>query len=475
MRSVLEPELRASRRTLLRGIVGTATGATLFRTPLTARAAGPQIAFDPPTAPLDAPVQVRISGLNAHEPVTLRAAMYDGVPQEWASAATYTPAPDGTLDLATAVPRSGDYRDADPMGLFWSMRSHREPDDPLATGFSYTSAGPRTLPMTLTAIADGQILASATLERRIFADDVQRVTVQGQPFVGTLFRPSGPGPFGGVIVLGGSEGGQPGQRAGLLAAHGFLALSVAYFGANGVPSQLGNVPLEYFAPAIRWLQAQEGVRADRIGVMGTSRGGELALLLGATYPEIRAVVGYVPSGVVWVGFGQAGMVAPPAWTYGGMPVPFVRSQFPADVAQMLGDAYRESQRTGKPYVNTPYFRAALIYAMVRSGAEIPVERINGPVLLLSGEADALWPSTELSEIAVQRLADNRFAHPVTHLHYPDTGHFIGTPYLPTTVTHAYNPSAQTVLAGGGTAAGYAAANADSWPKVLAFLDDALNH
>lgn len=464
-----------SRRTLLRGAVGAWAGAVAVGGTRVGAVSELRITCDPPVAVLDSAVRIRVTGLDAGKPVTLRAAMYDGVPREWTSAATFMSDGTGAVDLAVQAPRSGSYDGVDAMGLFWSMQPSGGADSADAPLFTYHTPGPRTLPMTLTADMDGAIVAAATLERRIFADDVQRIPVEGQSFVGTLYRPTGPGPYGGVIVLGGSEGGQPGQRAALLAAHGFVTLSVAYFGASGVPQQLANISLEYFAPAIRWLREQEGVRPDRIGVVGTSRGGELALLLGATYPDIRAVVGYVPSGLVWTGFGDDPMAPiPPAWTYQGMPVPFVNAVLPPDEGQRLFMESQAMTRAGEPFAITPFFRAQVMYATNRAEAEIPVERINGPVLLLSGEADALWPSVALSEIVVERLAREGFPHPVTHLRYPDAGHLIGTPYLPTTVTSAFNPSARSRLTFGGTAAGTAAANADSWLRVIAFLHDALN-
>ena len=61
--------------------------------------------------------------------------------------------------------------------------------------------------------------------------------------------------------------------------------------------------------------------------MGNFKSGELALLLGAAYPEdILAVVGCVPSGVVWQGPSFLQSVSRPrsSWLRGGDPVPFVR-------------------------------------------------------------------------------------------------------------------------------------------------------
>src|SRR5262249_51928552 len=49
---------------------------------------------------------------------------------------------------------------------------------------------------------------------------------------------------------------------------------------------------------LAWLAAQSSVDPDRIGVIGASRGAELALLLGTLYPRVRVVVAYMPSNVV---------------------------------------------------------------------------------------------------------------------------------------------------------------------------------
>jgi dienelactone hydrolase len=105
----------------------------------------------------------------------------------------------------------------------------------------------------------------------------------------------------------GSEGGfrWAGTVAPLLACHGYAALALAYFdyqGMEGLPTSLMEIPLEYFERAIAWMGKQPQVNRDKLAVVGISKGGELALLLGSTFPEIKSVVAYVPSGVVWQSF-----------------------------------------------------------------------------------------------------------------------------------------------------------------------------
>jgi predicted esterase len=48
-------------------------------------------------------------------------------------------------------------------------------------------------------------------------------------------------------------------------------------------------------------------------------------------------------------------------------------------------------------------------------ASIAVERINGPILLLSATRDEFWPSTEMSEAIIRRLQQNAFSYPHEHV------------------------------------------------------------
>ena len=95
---------------------------------------------------------------------------------------------------------------------------------------------------------------------------------------GTLFYPSSSGPHAAVIVLGGSDGGLHEGQAALLATHGYAVLALAYFGIDPLPRDLVEIPLEYCSSAISWLEGHEAVDASRIGIRGSSKGGELALV-----------------------------------------------------------------------------------------------------------------------------------------------------------------------------------------------------
>ena len=195
-----------------------------------------------------------------------------------------------------------------------------------------------------------------------------------------------------------------------------------------------------FAKALSWLARRTDVRQDAIAVAGASRGGELALLLAATYPVFRAVVSWVGSGLVSGGVVSMGVAPVAGWTREGRDLPF--AGFVPGAVDM----------NARPVTLTPGFFAGLDDAEAVAAAEIPVERINGPVLLVSGTDDAVWPSTTLSEFAVRRLRAYGHPHAVEHLVYEGAGHIIGPPIpgLTFNITHAVHPIIGLDFAFGGT-------------------------
>jgi dienelactone hydrolase len=421
---------------------------------------GLQLTIAPSPARVDDPLTIVVAGARPGQTVTVRARMRDGLGRRWESHATFAADERGEIHVARQRPLAGTYEDPDPRGLLWSMR--------LAEGQAaglLTSAAP----LETEVVAESAQMSPATARvRRHFATPaVTRTEVRDNGLVATFFRPSGSTPHPAVIVVPGSGGGVPEPSAALLASHGIASLALAYFRAEHLPESLVEIPLEYFEGAIRWLRAQPAVGTRPLGVMGGSRGGELALLLGATFSDFRAVVGNVPSGIVHAGIaGGARETHPrPAWTYRGQPVPFLS---PRNAGQMAS-----APVTSAPLPLAPIFLRAMQDRAAVEAATIPVERINGPVLLISGQDDQMWPSPALAEIAMKRLAERRFRFPYAHLSYPGAGHVIGQPGMPSTVTASLHPLAGRWLAYGGNPKDNAAAAADSWPKIIAFFREAL--
>lgn len=278
------------------------------------------------------------------------------------------------------------------------------------------------------------------------------VIIREEGLVAEYFSAASEAPSAGaVIVLGGSEGGLGGSRglARRLSDAGFAAIAVSYFGEPGQLTRLNEVPIEPIARAIAWLEARPEIQGP-IAVMGISKGAELALLTASRDPDIRAVVVGVPSNVVWAGIEQTGGPVGSSWTANGQPLAYV----PYDLSHGFNGVFNlyNDSLAGAP-----------------AEAEIPVEAINGPVLMISGQADGLWPSSEMARRVEQRLQAHGFRHPVVNLAYPDAGHAVfGVPLA------ADAPGLERAVYLGGTVPGLLAARADGWPRVLRFLREALN-
>ena len=391
----------------------------------------PNIEIQPEHALSDEIVKIRVLDLQPGQIVTLRATMKDDVAITWESDATFLADSEGVVDMTNQAPISGTYDTVDPMGLIWSMLPKvRGEEYPYFTNI-YTSS----VLFTVVAESNGQEIATAHMKRIRLNSDVRKVSVSENGLVGYFYVPNTTGQNPGLIILGGSDGRVDISKAALLASRGYATLALVYFGSPSLPKDLSEIPLEYFETAIDWLKSQEVVNGNKIGVIGTSRGGELALLLGATFPEVKAVVGYVASGVVTGNYSRTDAVPRAAWTYKGEPIPSLVSE------ENINEA------------------------------TIPVERINGPVLLISGKDDPVWSATELSDIAITRLQKHNHPYPYEHLAYEDAGHLIGTPYWPTSGNMATaHPISGIEFSFGGTAEGTAYANSDSWAHVLMFLE-----
>jgi dienelactone hydrolase len=425
----------------------------------------PTLSVDPERALVDEVVDVRVDGVAPGERVTLRLTeAVDG--DERTATATFEADADGVVGPGEQAPVAGAYEGVRPMGLFQFRRP--APGD--------RSPAPREA--RLAALVDGETVATATCERVVLPGGVERVAVDaGGPEVADLYLPAGDGPHPSVVFLGGSSGGLPnGIRPGLLAAHGYAVLALAYFQPqdsgggdrdfSALPPTLERIPLSYFDDALEWFRGRPEVRAEPVGAVGLSRGGELALLLGARLDPVRAVVAYVPSGLVWPGVAGQFVERPdPAWFADGEPVPYVPTDY--RLRDLL--RYAAAMVRGRPVGMVGQFERALAAADddALAAATIPVEDVGGPVLLVSAGDDRLWPSRRLAAVAAERLREHD--QPVEHVTCDDAGHAIRAPYLPVLGRTAAPMLPRAPMALGGTPAGYAGADADAWPRVLETL------
>lgn len=265
------------------------------------------------------------------------------------------------------------------------------------------------------------------------------------------FPGKGAGPRPGILLLAGSEGGLPPEHiASALQQEGFAVLQLCYFGCPGLPDKLVRVPLETFADGLEWLRHRPDIDPVRLAILSGSKGSEAGLLAASRDSGLKAVVATQPSSVAWPGIAYSPDIQP-GWIEQGKPIPYLPYANISIAEKGLFARYNE----------------ALPDLPAHPEAVIPVERIGAPILLVCGEADSLWPSCPMADQIAARLRQAGKPAPQI-LRYPDAGHEVfGLPIAETDPHYAHLGSL------GGTPAGIAAAHADAWPKVLAFLKEHL--
>jgi dienelactone hydrolase len=267
-----------------------------------------------------------------------------------------------------------------------------------------------------------------------------------------------PVPSPGVLLLGGSEGGFPERDARALHAEGFAVLALAYFGLPTLPSGLVDIPLEYFFAAVDKIAAHSHLK---VGIVGGSRGGEAALLVAAHDRRVQAVVSVVGSGLVTQGIDyRAGalldILGTPAapWTLRRRALDYLPYEMCDELRDLVAQGEPVPLRLAYPEEPADVDRY-----------RIPVGRINGPVLMLCGGDDQMWPSATYCRLAAADNVDLRI--------YEGAGHALAGPPGPA-FTSTVVPGPGVAFEVGGTPEINTSARSAAWAATLEFLHENLD-
>jgi dienelactone hydrolase len=374
---------------------------------------GVEVRIEPHEGLLDAPLRLEVEGVEAGSSLrlALSAKAADGV--RWTGARTVDADRSGSVWI-------------DGGGLIASLR----PTGPRAEARDIALVPPDgVLALRLEARQGDRVVGTAEASRLMSGEDVssRSLTLARDGLAARLWtRPRGSRRPVAVLSLGGSEGGYGNDRVeALLASHGYPVLQLAYFGEQGLPGELSEIPLEYFVRALERLRSRG---AERIVVVGISRGAELALILGARFPElVDGVVAYAPSSVV-----NPAQDGGPAWTFRGLPLPTVPCSEYGSTSPTNGEAV------------------------------IAVERISGPVMTVAGVSDTVWPAANYSAAIARRLKEHDRPD-TTEIVFPDAGHGVvaAIPYLPNEIGDSDLATVRQADALARTA---------TWPQLLALLE-----
>lgn len=399
------------------------------------------------------PVAIEASNLRAEFRYDIELRLYDVDSNYWKSTATYISDRNGRINLDVSPSVAGSYLGIQPMGLFWSLVS----DDSHQISTSGVMHG------VLSLKRDDQVLSSVAI-KRLSPRDLNSINVDlirvREEFIADVYVPRSAEKIPVIIYLGGSGGGFRQERSSLLASEGYAVVNLKYFRYEGLPDGIIEIPLEYVHAAYEWIVAQGVFDTERIGIIGRSRGSELALLYAANYHVTSFVIAEAPSSVVWFGWEDGKS----SWTHKGLPIPY--AEYEDSVSVRIERGFEIS---GVQYHDGPKFLSAFTDIEMIDRSTIPIEKIACPMLFVSGSDDQTWPSSMMSARMVERLVDNKFGYEFQHIEYPNAGHNFGggrqgcgIPYLP---PEDYSNSS----AKGGTVAGNALAAIKSWQDELLFI------
>ncbi|KAM4665935.1 acyl-coenzyme A thioesterase 1-like [Amazona ochrocephala] len=395
-----------------------------------------------PKCLFDDPVQIRVAGLLPQQEVTLRASLLDESGELFQAQARYRAGSNGELDLSRSPSLGGSYSGVEPTGLLWSLQS-KAPYKRLAKRNVLT---PYCVDLE---VYEGHgdmscLLGKCTNERWFLGEGVKRIPVREGRLKATLFVPAGPGPFPGLIDLYGSGGGLVEYRASLLASRGFMTLALAYMAFEDLPAVPEVLEMSYFEEAMNFLLNQHQVKDTGIGILGLSKGADLALSMATFLPGIKAVVSISGSG-----FNSFIPLKGDGFTIPTHPYNLGRAKTSDDSGLVDFSDVLDDHRDPATW-----------------DCRIPVERSSAKFLFLSGRDDRNWKSDLYCQDVVQRL--QQCGREVEFCSYPGAGHLLEPPYLPLCQASIHKVLGMFVHWGGQWRE-HARAQEDAWRRIQAFF------
>ena len=377
--------------------------------PLSSTQGSFELEVAPEIAPIDAPIQIRVRGLEAGESVIVRASTVDASDVTFSSWARFAASDVGTLDLSQEEPLEGTYDGVDASGLLWSM---------LADGGEHfvTSSRWAERHIQLAVETRGGVL-ERTLTRRYPWVDTEREEITEPGLVAELTVPTFDGPLPVVILLAGWGDGPAPLASALLASKGYAVLNVGFHHWEGTPELLVEIPVETVTNALDWIKGDDRFDASRVGIYGTSKGAELALVAAVHDVRLRAIAAWVPSSIVFSGIDFRNSRPGSSWTLRGQPLPWAPARVGLhEVRNSLRFLMRRPLIFGPSYING--------LAGAPEEATIAVEQIDAPILLVSGSDDQVWPSSLMSNQIAERRRTKLQDPRVTNLVFEGAGHGI---------------------------------------------------
>lgn len=401
-----------------------------------------------PEEPLvDDKITITITGLSPQQKVTVKSSVTE-VKSTFSSSACFISDASGHVFVDKQPSILGTYTGVDSMGLFWSMTA--DPDQ--QKDMRYLKRDVTTPQVVSLSVFEGhhswsdchnisqEPLVSSKVERWFLHKTVKREVIRDGILRGTLFTPSGPGPFPGVIDMFGTGGGLIEFRAAILASRGFIVFALPYFQYEDLPKNLTDVNFDYLKESVDWFSNHSDVIKDGVGILGVSKGAEIALMLSMECPQVKSVVNI--NGTPFCSYCPLGpftdFVEPD----------FSRFEY-TDEGVHIWDALNSN------------FKPDNVLKTWESDVQI---------LYIIGEDDKSV-DPDYANVVYNCYPHNQ-KHKLTIKKYPKAGHLIEPAYLPV-CRASFHKVFGIVFVWGGIKEDHARAQEDSWKSILNFFKSTL--
>ncbi|XP_023182483.1 acyl-coenzyme A thioesterase 4-like isoform X1 [Xiphophorus maculatus] len=370
----------------------------------------------------------------------------------WHAFAHYTSDATGAVNVSEDCSTGGTYSGVEAMGLLWSLKPvpgskpglrmrKKNVQAPMVVTISVYSGH-------LTEGFEDQVpLAGVEVERWYMAPGVRRIPVTEDGLTATLFLPSGPGPFPGLLDLWGGGGQLVEYRAALLASHGIASMAIDYLTCKYTMETGKIVEQDYFEMAYKFLQKHPKVLGSRIAMLGLSLGTSVILKMAVHSQIVKLSCAVCVSG---------SHVQP-------------MDGFLKEMVDYLGENCGNARFTED---NEVVWRDVLLPIPTDLSLKVDVGKLQCPLMLIVGEDDQNWCAYESAmdmKGMMERAGNN---HLLTLLSYPNAGHLIEPPYMPhARVSHFRDVLSQQkmMVLWGGQTLEHSRAQEDAWRKLLVFL------
>ncbi|XP_052105343.1 acyl-coenzyme A amino acid N-acyltransferase 1-like isoform X3 [Mytilus californianus] len=401
-----------------------------------------------PDEPLvDDKISITISGLSPQQKVTVKSSVTEGK-YTFSCSACFISDSSGHVFVDKQPSILGTYTGVDGMGLFWSMTA----DLGQQKGLRYLKRDVTTPQVVNLSVFEGhhswndchninqEPLVSTKVERWFLHKTVKREVIRDGILRGTLFTPSGPGPFPGVIDMFGMTGGLIEFRAAILASRGFIVFALPYFQYDDLPKYVKDINFDYLKESIDWFSNHSDVIKNGVGILGVSKGAEIALMLSLECPQVKSVVNI--NGTPFCSHYPLGPFTD-----------FVESDFSrfeyTDEGVHIWDALNSN------------FKPDNVLKTWESDVQI---------LYIIGEDDKSV-DPDYANVVYNCYPDDQ-KHKLTIKKYPKAGHLIEPAYLPV-CRASFHKVFGIVFVWGGIKEDHARAQEDSWKSILKFFKSTL--